>query len=524
MSRPTVQHKGFLIPNAGDVASPQMAEPDRIDFNTLGNARYGVIDGCEITVSTTTAMNTAGNAIINGVLVPMAGGQSASLGSSGTQDRYDLLTVVSSGYNGVLTVVPGKPAADPVFPDPPTNSTTLAAVFCPAGASTYVDNVIDKRKMLSDSLQTKIDPAASLVVNRNGTGNLFSINGSGTTVWGTDTVLQRTSAKTLQISDNLGLAGDLAVGDAITAGSLYAEGRVTGHNLRHGTVLPPTGNSLGDIFQHDTGRLYLFQASGWMEMATVASAIPVGTVITSLVAPTAIGAGWVPLDGKTVIQEDVVGSLFAIPALNGYINPGGTTGHRQMTMPDATSRVLLGDFVTAGTRGGSSTIAVALANLPNHKHDTRVVDGGGWTIKGSTGQAGRHGHRTKDGTGVHGHQVIDPGHQHNGAANPVNGMPGAFVALMWGGQNKIDAYFNDRSHTYSVEAMDWTYPAFSGISIGTGGSQHVHDTEEALDHNHTVTIDNIPVHGHGTTETAVGGSQPISYTPQFLSVYVYIRS
>jgi hypothetical protein len=120
--------------------------------------------------------------------------------------------------------------------------------------------------------------------------------------------------------------------------------------------------------------------------------------------------------------------------------------------------------------------------------------------------------------------VNDPGHAHNGFANPINGLPGAAVALMWGGQNKIDAYFNDRSHTYSVEAMDWTTSAFTGIEIGETGSQHVHETETATDHTHLVTVDQILPHGHTVTETSVGAGVAVNYTPMYFSVYMYIRS
>jgi hypothetical protein len=516
MARPTVLHAGFLIPNAGDVASPKMAEPDRVDFNTLGNARFGVITGCLVTVSGATATNTEGIAIVDGKLVPMLGGQSASLGSAGSQDRYDLL-VVNSGGN--LKIVPGSPAQSPLFPDPPTDVTVLAAVFCPAGAGSYVDNVIDKRKMLSDALLTKRAALDPLVANRNGSGDMFRITGDGATSWADDTVLRRISAKTLQVTENLNVEGDLHVGDAITAQSLYAEGKVRGSNLQQGFNLPASANQ-GDLFQSDAGALLIWQGTAWEEIATVKSSIPVGSVITSLIAPAGMSAGWVALAGQ-VIQEDVYATPFAIPALAPYIVVGGTAPHRSMTLPDARGRMLMGALsgAAAAKMDGSNSLAVLLANMPPHKHDVKTTPTPLWPPTVRIGPAGRHGHTTQRG-GNHIHEVADPGHRHLGAEAPAGG---AFVALSWNGQNKIDAYFNDRSHTYSVEAADWTAHALTGIRISSLSSEHDHIIDPVDDHYHTVSIDPLLPHEHDVTESEKGSGQPISYTPLHMTVYVYLR-
>jgi hypothetical protein len=490
-----------------------MAEPDRVDFNTLGNARFGVITGCLVTVSSSTATNTAGIAIVNGSLVVMDGGQNADLGAAGSQDRYDLLAVNS---NGKLRVVPGTPALSPLFPDPPTDVTVLAAVYCPAGSASFVDTVIDKRKMLSDALLTKRAALDPLVANRNGSGDMFRITGEGTTSWADDTVLRRVGAKTLQVTENLNVEADLHVGDAISTGSLYAEGKVRGSNLRQGFNLPDTANQ-GDLFQSDTGTLMIYQGTAWKEIATVESAIPVGAVITSLVAPAGMAAGWVALAGQ-VIQEDVYATPFAIPALGPYIQSGGTAPHRSMRLPDARNRVLMG-AATAAVLDGSNSISLLLANLPPHKHNTRTNPNGGLDFNARTGPGGRHGHVTQRG-GTHLHDVVDPGHRHYWAEAPAGG---AFVALSWNGQNKIDAYFNDRSHTYSVESADWTGPALTNIRISTLGSEHDHIIEPVDDHTHPVSIDHIDPHIHEVTESVMGDGAPISYTPAHMTVYVYLR-
>jgi hypothetical protein len=118
--------------------------------------------------------------------------------------------------------------------------------------------------------------------------------------------------------------------------------------------------------------------------------------------------------------------------------------------------------------------------------------------------------------------VSDPGHAHHGADFFGNASP--WICLMWGGNNKIDALFNDRNHTYSVEAMDWTSPAATNISIGSSGSEHPHVLSNDGDHDHSIVIDPIAAHVHPTTEDMIGGGQPIDITPMYLTTITYIRS
>jgi hypothetical protein len=153
MARPTVLHQGFFVPNAQDVAKPELAEPDRIDFNTVAHARWGVINGCLVTVTGSTATATAGTALVNGVLVNVEAGQNVHVGAGGVQDRFDIVGVNDLGK---LVGIGGSESLDPVFPDVPLTVTALAAVMCTAGGGSYADNVIDKRKFLPDSLLTKI--------------------------------------------------------------------------------------------------------------------------------------------------------------------------------------------------------------------------------------------------------------------------------------------------------------------------------------------------------------------------------
>jgi hypothetical protein len=228
--------------------------------------------------------------------------------------------------------------------------------------------------------------------------------------------------------------------------------------------------------------------------------------------------GWVPLDGRTVTETDFP-TLFTIPALASYIQ--GNTPNRVMVLPNVTQRVLLANFATAGQLGGSNQIQLLLGHMPPHNHNVGVVSGGGFSLSGRTSRAGQHGHAVSG--GAHGHGVNDPGHKHLGFEGPT-GLNGYAICAFWGGQNKIDAYFNDRSHTYSVEMLQWTMAAYTGITISSAGSEHNHEVTQAGDHDHVTTFDPVPAHIHNVTQDTVGSGSPYNFTPAHLAVYCYIRS
>jgi hypothetical protein len=515
MPAPTLAHKGFFVPNAQDVTKPELAEPDRIDFNIAGNARWGVLSGGQISVSGTTATNTPAVVLVNGALVDVTGGQNTSVGSGGSQDRFDLVGVNTSG---ILVTVPGTPSLDPVFPDPPIDITVLAAVMCTAGGGDYGSNVIDKRNMLADSLKTKLSPSADLLMNRNGSGNLFHIDGAGKTTWEDDVTIQRAGEGVLRISNELMVDDHLTVGgSAVVGDNLVVVNKVTSSNLRNHNSLPVDG-SPGDIFTDTVnGKGYLFQDGEWEEIATLKSSVPVGTIITSLQPPSYMAAlGWVALDGSIVVEGEAH-LLFTIPALQIYINTP-PTGPRTMTLPDARRRVMLFSPDDVGRLGGQSSFSIGIGNMPPHKHNSQVLAGGGAAPQVRLTRGGTHRHVVSGGT--HAHEVNDPGHAHYGADHILGG---GFICAAYGGRNKIDAFFNDRSHTYSVEMALWTRPAVSNISIGTAGSEHIHDVSDSGDHEHVATIDVIPPHPHNIQEETVGSGAAVPFTPAYLAVYAYIR-
>jgi microcystin-dependent protein len=498
-----------------------MAEPDQLDFSTAANARWGVVEGCLVTVSGTTASMTPGVAIVNGVLVQATTDQQQPLGQGGSQDRFDLLAINGAG---ALVVILGTPATDPVFPDVPIDNTLLAAVFCPTGASDFLSNVIDKRRFLSKALLTKVLPGADLIRNLNGSGNYFQVLGDGTIVWGGDTKAYRSDVKTLKIEDHLQVAGNLAVnGNETIGGSLAATGVITGQNLAMGAN-PPAANTvpLGSLFQKTNGKLFLNTPTGWLELATLDGMLPTGTIITSVETPGVMKLkGWAQLNGD-IISEVEWPTLFGLAAFASIDKPG-TPGQRSMRLPDARGRMLMGTDISPGSVGGTSNNQITLKTdqLPLHNHRVRIANGGGATPSGRVAGGGRHTH-TVGQSGRHKHDLTDPGHKHAGGDNPA---AGSFVCLFWGGNNKIDALFNDRNHTYSVEAVEWSKPAITGVIISDNDtSLHDHTVAEAADHDHALVMDPIPEHGHSVLQDDIGLGSVIDITPAYIGLYVYIRS
>jgi hypothetical protein len=498
-----------------------MAEPDRIDFNTIASARWGVVDGCLVTVSGLTALINPGLVIVNGSLVTVLG-QSLSIPSGGSQDRFDLVVINEAGVASSIT---GASATDPVFPDPPLTVTVLAAIFAPSNVSNLSDNVIDKRKMLSKALLTKIDVGAMLVQNKNDVGNHFTVTGGGTLTWEGDTGLWRSAPFTLRVNKRLTVDETIAAGgDITTDGNVTALGRVKGRNLQTGnTASRPATGQIGEIYQDETsGRIYVWRNSTWKELATLDSAQPTGAVMTSVEPPSVmIPLGWVPFDGRTVTEAEYP-AMFALTSMQGYIT--GTAPNRVMTMPQAEGKVLMTRWAaTAGQVGGTTNnrVALALTNMPRHRHYTALSPSGGGPLRGTIGRSGTHAHGV--GGGEHWHTLNDPGHKH-GALEGVSGQASAAVGLFWGGRNKIDAYFNDRNHTYSVEALQWTMPATTDISINSAGSEHGHIIGQDGDHDHPLYLNDQAPHTHPVSEQDQGDGAPFDITPAHLTVYTYIRS
>lgn len=517
-------HGGFIIPNASGSASTKLAEPDQVDFNTLGNDRWGVVTGCEVLVIGTVAtISTAGIAVVNGAVVNVAAGQSITLGSGGSQPRFDLVGINAAG---TIVSVPGTPAADPVYPDVPSNVTLLAAVYCPSGSALFDLYVSDKRRILAPLSVSSSTGANTVLLNRYSGVDTFRIDASGRMEWNnSDTYLYRTGTESLRLHSNLTLDGALVVGSSVTtSGGVAASGTLQGSNL----VTLPNGSAFptapqGTILQLN-GKVYIQTASTapmvWEQITTASATHQPGDIKQSMRSPSQM-PGWILFNGQTVTETQYP-QLFEVEGLQQFIQAGSP---RVMVLPDATQRTLLPTANDPGKTGGSSTVLISLENIPTHVHGVSIAPAGGHDHAATLSENGAHDHVTlaTGSSGRHTHPVTDPGHAHNGAEGWA-GMSGwAFIAVAWGGNNKLDGPVGDSSHTYSVEPMQWTSKAQTGISITAEGSEHQHQTNTSGQHGHAFTIGPAGQHGHVVTENAVGGNTALTVTPKYLTVYTYVK-
>lgn len=524
MTRPNTLHKGFFVPNGSGVADPVMAEPDQIDYNIAGNDQWGVVTGCEVTVSAgTTAEITTGIAIVNGVVVPVTGGQTVALGSGSSQPRFDLIGVDPAG---MLTVLAGSPAADPLFPDPSTGFTVLAAVLAPAGATSFSDYVVDKRHMLQTVLVGTGTGDTTLLLNRTSGIDTFRITADGHIYWNNAGASIDASGATITVHNHLVTTGDLTVDGYLSLlHDLYVTGNITSDNFQRSGSFPATAAN-GTILVNN-GLTYVRRAGLWEQLLTTGTGgDQVGDIKQTMRTPDQM-PGWLQMNGQSVAEADRP-LLFAVGGLAGFIT--GVAPNRTLTLPDATDRFLLSSN-TPGQTGGASTFNIATANLPPHVHGVAMTAAGNHVHAMVNAPAGQHRHLTvqfdpyftSGYDGKHTHPVIDPGHIHTGADGWAGVSNWPFVALAWGGRNMLDGPINDASHTYAVEPMQSTVPARTGVTVGYEGSQHQHLTEYADDHVHASSMSTDGSHVHPLTEQSVGSGQAISYRPKYLTIYTYIK-
>lgn len=524
MARPSVQHSGFLIPNAKDVSDTVLAEPDQIDFNTLANARWGVVSGCALGEQGPLALTVGvGVAVVNGALVPVRGG-TVSLTLPNTGSRF-INVVVDSG--GVIRTIDGVAATDPVFPDVPVDNTLLATCHATANAASLQDFVVDKRRFLTPALFSNVGALSDLIVNYNSPNppvgepsQWWRVNGQGDILWSGDTLLKRSAAKTLRITDHLVTGGDLTVeDDAHVVGALAVDGVMSARNLRRSNTRP-TSPVLGDLWQDTTnGTLSIALPDpvthiiDWEPLATGDTAMPVGTIIDSVETKTIMESkGWVALDGS-VVTETKYPNLFGLVDMAPWIS-GGTAPTRQMTLPNMNRRFRITDNNDTAKIGGSNTKVITRQNLPKHDHNVSVDTHGDIQPTAQlSGTSGAHGHDII-GDGKHDHDVYDRGHTHDKN----------FIVVNSAGGSMLDGLINDRSHTWQVDVASTTATGYAnivakpaaigGLSIPTTGGLH----------NHTVQVSKITGLTHTVREELVGENTPIDITPAYFTVRTYIRT
>ena len=529
------QRPGFNILNYGDLApsgagaSPDLAEPDSGDFSLLGNHRSGVVRGCEISFAgDVLSVTSETNVVLRNGAVESFSSTTASATITGTGPKF---TLVSWDGTGLVTVDGAVDPDNPVFPALSSDHVVLAAVYTDdTGSRVHVD----KRVLLANGLFGQVDSGSNFI--QHGTSEVtFSVTGSGQIRFGTGVSAPQISSDGTSIVLSTALAAPSAtLSGGLTSGGAGAfTGTVTGSNLLTGSAYPTVSAAPGTLYQRNDGDgngfLYLRTALGWQE--AVPDVNPVGTVISNIAGPANAGLlaqGWLPLDGRSLVAADVqYPGLWAVAPASWKVND------HDLLLPSTNNRVLSGAGATStGSLGPSgrstNTLTLTAGQMPPHQHragetTTGPAGGHGHTVNGGGGvTGGGHGHTISSGGGTHGHTVSDPGHRHNGVDSSLGS---AFIYTAWGGRNKLDGYFNDSSHTYSVEPAEYTKAATTGVTINSSTGAHGHTVSGAGDHSHSVVVDAVPAHSHTfPADTVVGAGEAVDFSPLHMAVYFYVKA
>ena len=507
---------GYIVNNSPDVgANLDMAEPDALDFNLLGNQRYGVLSGCDKTVTGSSfTINVAqGVWVVNGQVA--AGGGQVTLTTSTTNARFDLIV---GNAAGVVSVIPGTPSPNPVFPYYDGTVTVFASVLILPGATPTQAQVTDKRIMVPQRFSTAITNGGMLLHNQDPTAgqalkNLFSIDPNGKMQWLNDTTLERTAAGRLKLTGILDVA-TLIVSAALTlTGDLNVSGDLIAQNFREAAGNPTVaGNeAMGDIYKNLTnGSIWIWQGS-WVQMST--TVIPTGMTMWGMMPSPP--SGWLLMNGQSVSQAASGGLWTMFPSWQS----GGN-----LVIPDATNCFI--GWGTPGVKAGNATFQVTLsiANLPSHHHLTSpTTDAGGSHVHTATlTPAGAHTPTTQT-DGQHVHDIRDLGHTH-----PPTTPNTAFLTKVPQGTGV---------EGFALGNQDITLPANTGANLNILGqgvtnistmptsSQHDHVMVAVPDHVHTATVaSGGGLHSHPITENNVGSGTPFDIRPPFLGAFLYIKT
>lgn len=152
---------GFTIPNAPDTdkSTLDQSEPDRGDFEILGNRRKGVVSGGAVTaVSGNTVAVGSGSIAYEGTDYALSANGAWALSSPhASSNRFDLVVArFATGAVTIVTITGIASSTNPVFPSIPDADVVLAAVLRRANTSIVTNDIIDKRVLTPASVSTTV--------------------------------------------------------------------------------------------------------------------------------------------------------------------------------------------------------------------------------------------------------------------------------------------------------------------------------------------------------------------------------
>jgi hypothetical protein len=138
---------GFTIPNTPDAYNQNQAEPDSLDFQILGDQRYGVISGMGVInpLSAGTVDVEAGVILINGQQHSFAGIQGVQLTPYASAPFFDVVVARHDGSSNVTIVVVDGTTVNPRYPAIDRTTDVVLATVWRDNAGLTSSHITDKR-------------------------------------------------------------------------------------------------------------------------------------------------------------------------------------------------------------------------------------------------------------------------------------------------------------------------------------------------------------------------------------------
>ena len=152
---------GFTIPNAPDTdkSTLDQSEPDRVDFEVLGNRRKGVVSGAAIAAVSGNIVSVASGSIsYEGTDYELGANATYTLSAAASSgNRFDLVVARYASSAVTLQTITGTASStNPMFPALPATDILLAAVLRRASSSITGNDIIDKRAF-NPAIATDVD-------------------------------------------------------------------------------------------------------------------------------------------------------------------------------------------------------------------------------------------------------------------------------------------------------------------------------------------------------------------------------
>jgi hypothetical protein len=265
---------GFTNPNSADVGSAlPVAEADSGDFLLLGNGRYGVIHGCQVSApdllgTGSLFVQVTGDpniVLVDGVVYQFPGNSSLTVKGPEGNPRLDLV-VFDTAEDGGLRIVNGIARSKPVFPDITATMTPLAALYVPVSGSVIVT---DKRvKTQNGVFSLAVNETRPLVETYSPDGTKrWTVTHDGAMRWVNDAQMYRTpdEDRSLTIIDTLRVP-HLHI-DSGTIGGVDFPTRIQWGDESPLAVAPPGVRLSGDIYVQNTGGVvWIYRGGAWVPL------------------------------------------------------------------------------------------------------------------------------------------------------------------------------------------------------------------------------------------------------------------